>query len=210
MLTLISFSAEGLARALLLVALLTLKLTSEISDKVLLTLIGKGREDAFGHLYERYKGLVFSLILKMTGDRELSEEITLDTFERVWRSARDYAPEKASAKTWIVSMARNRAIDNLRRKSSRPDQDPNFWSSDELEQLTDPSDTEQIVTARELRASISAAVRALPDEQQAVLTLAYFGGYTHSEIAQRLNLPLGTVKTRIRMALIQLRERLSA
>ncbi len=198
-----------LLKTLTTTVLLAIKITGELTDLVLLQLIGKGREEALEVFYDRYKGLIYSLTLKMVGNSETAEEITLDTFERVWNSASSYSPERASGKTWLVSMARNRSIDFLRRRGSRPDQNPDCWTSEGLDSLADRIDMEADITDRDLRRKVVAAMRELSPEQKAPLSLAYFGGYSQSEIAERLGLPLGTVKTRIRTAVLQLRERFS-
>lgn len=204
-----TLTAGLLLKILTTTALLAIKVTGELTDLILLQLIGKGREEALEVFYNRYKGLIYSLTLKMVGDSETAEEITLDTFERVWNNARSFTPERASGKTWLVSMARNRAIDSLRRRGSRPDQTPGGWSSEDLDNLADQTDMEADITDRDLRRKVITAIRDLSPELKEPLALAYLGGYSHSEIAERLDLPLGTVKTRIRAAVHLLRERFS-
>ncbi len=205
----ISTTATLALKFLCSAVLLTTRLAADLTDRVLLRLIGQGRQEALEVFYERYKRLIYGLVLRMTGDPRTAEEITLDTFTRVWNNAASYSAARASEKTWLVSLARHRAIDVLRRRDSRPDQKPGYFSAELLESLQDPVDVEEQVGERDLRSRIRNLVRELPREQQEVLLLAYFGGYTHSEIAARLEQPLGTVKTRIRTALSHLKERLA-
>lgn len=154
--------------------------------------------------YERYKGLVYSLTLRMLDDRGAAEEVTLDAFTRIWNQAADFRPDRAAVKTWLLSIARNRAIDVLRMRSGRWDQNPTQWTDGELEKLPDLSNPEQEVTELDLRYKVQAAIAELPKEQKNVLSLAYFKGLSHSQIATALNQPLGTVKGRIRTAMLHL------
>lgn len=176
-------------------------------DEELIRKIAAGNETAFELFYERYKGLVYSLSLRMLDDRGTAEEVTLDAFNKIWNQAADFRPDRAAVKTWLISIARNRAIDVLRMRSGRWDQNPTQWADGELETLPDSSDPEQEVTKLDMRHKVQAAIAELPEEQRDVLSLAYFKGLSHSQIATALNQPLGTVKGRIRTAMLHLQKR---
>lgn len=171
-----------------------------------MTLIAQGDEQAFGELYDRYKGLVYSLALNMTGDKSTAEEILLDVFAQVWKHAVAFEPQRASVKTWVTSIARHRAIDALRRGRVRQDRQPPPWAEDPASALPDPADMEDQFEKHDLLRRVRAAIALLPIEQKEALALAYFKGYSHKRIAATLNRPLGTIKTHIRKAMQQLRD----
>jgi RNA polymerase sigma-70 factor (ECF subfamily) len=175
-------------------------------DQTLISRIAAGDERAIEVFYERYKRLVFSLTRHILREADLAEEVTLEVFFSVWTQAPGFRAERASVKTWLVSIARHAAIDRLRRRSSRPDQNAPQWADDALEILPDNCNVEGEVLEREIRQKVQAAINSLPVEYRQPLALAYFQGFSHSEIARKLNLPLGTVKSRIRSAMIKLRE----
>ena len=169
-------------------------------------LITRAQPDALHALYDRYSRLVFSLALNMVGDRAVAEEITLDVFTRVWEKAATYRADQAKVNTWLTSIVRYRAIDVLRQRRVRPDHDSLSWaevSNDHLAAHNDPAETAELHIRQQ---HVRAAVAELPEDQQQALALAYFKGYTHRQIATALDLPLGTVKTRIRLAMQKLRQ----
>ena len=178
----------------------------DLSDQTLITRIAAGDERAIEVFYERYKRLVFGLTLHILRDAGLAEEVTLDVFLKVWAQASGFRAERASVKTWLVSIARHAAIDRLRRLSSRLDQYVPQWADDVLETLPDDCNVEGEVQEREIRQKVQTAIKSLPVEFRQALALAYFQGLSHSEISRKLNQPLGTVKSRIRSAMIKLRE----
>jgi len=178
------------------------------ADEALLMRIGAGDEQAFTRLFDRYRGVVFGLLLRMLANRETAEEALMDVFTRVWKQAADYQLQRASVKTWLLSIARHRAIDLLRMRHSHPDQNSRQWAEDALETISANNDVENEVLELDMRLKVQKAIAKLPQEQREVLALAYFRGWSHSEIAKALNQPLGTVKTRIRLAMSQLREKL--
>jgi RNA polymerase sigma-70 factor (ECF subfamily) len=179
---------------------------SILEDAALLRLIARGQTDALDELYKRYNRLVFSLALAMVSDRAVAAEITLDVFTDIWRRADTYRAERAKVSTWLTAIARHRAIDALRRSSARPESQSVSW--DELP-TPDPYDLEDHVERILKRERVRAAIAQLPLEQRQTLALAYFKGYTQREIAELLDQPLGTVKTRIRMAMQKLRRLLA-
>lgn len=178
---------------------------AKFDDEGLIRLITQSHEQALAHLYDRYNRLVFSLALAIVNDRETAEEITLDVFMRVWQKAQTYRADQAKVSTWLTHIARHHAIDVLRRRAARPDQSAVHWEDalDNIESSQpDPQESAELSQRRE---RIHAALTRLPAEQKQALVLAYFGGYTQSQIAELLALPLGTIKTRLRLAVQKLR-----
>ena len=183
---------------------------STLDDKRLMTAIGLGRPEALNELYQRYHRLVFSLAVNIISDRATAEEITLDVFTRVWEKAETYRSDQARVSTWLTSITRYRAIDLLRRRNSRPDHRSVSWTEVSADIASDTVDNPEELTELAIRRqAIQAALAELPPEQKEVLALAYFKGYSHSQIAEALNQPLGTVKTRVRLAMQKLRQSLS-
>jgi RNA polymerase sigma-70 factor (ECF subfamily) len=175
-------------------------------DERLISLIAQSQEAALAQLYDRYNRLIFSLALAIVNDRATAEEITLDVFMRVWQKAGTYRADQAKVSTWLTHIARHHAIDVLRRRAARPEQYAVHWEDAILKVEAsghDPQDLAELALRRE---RIQAALAQLPVEQGQALTLAYFGGYTQSQIAEILQQPLGTIKTRLRLAMHKLRE----
>jgi RNA polymerase sigma-70 factor (ECF subfamily) len=179
---------------------------SALDDVTLIRLIGRAQSDALGVLYDRYNRLIFGLALSIVGDQATAEEITLDVFTRVWEKATTYRKEEAKVNTWLTSITRYRAIDELRRRQARPEKHSVEWAELSPDQVPRTNGVEIAAELAMQRQHVRSALAALPEEQRRVLTLAYFQGYTQREIAAALDLPLGTVKTRIRLAMKKLRE----
>ena len=178
---------------------------AKYDDEELINLIIQRREEALTQLYERYKNLIFSLAVVIVDDRPIAEEIMLDVFMLVWQKAASYDAKKARVRTWLTHIVRNHAIDVMRRRTIRPDR-----SALHLDKLTrqDAPLQENPQASAEFalrRANVRAALNSLPYEQEQVLVLAYFGGYTQFQIAEILQEPIGTIKTRIRLAMKKLR-----
>jgi RNA polymerase sigma-70 factor, ECF subfamily len=168
--------------------------------------IAAGDELALHALYERAHRIVFTLIMRITVNRETAEELTIDVFHDVWRRASRYDAANGTVLGWVMNQARSRAIDRLRfenRKKRSP--------GDDMQPLAEvAADPYDVLELREQRESLRAALAVLtPDERQAIET-TFFAGLTHAEAAARLNQPLGTIKTRIRSALHKLRHVLAA
>ena len=181
---------------------------STLDDETLLRLIVQARAEALSELYDRYGRLVFSLALNSVGNPATAEEITQDVFLRVWQRARQYRAGRAKVSTWLTSITRHRAIDQLRRRSSRPEQHSVAWA--EVVPGAEPTvNGPEPATALAMeRERVRAAMARLSEEQRQVLAQAYFQGFTQSQIAEALALPLGTVKTRIRLGMQKLRDML--
>lgn len=175
-------------------------------------------QQALGTLYDRYGRLIYSIAMQTVGDGATAEEITQDVFVRVWEGAHTYRADMAKFRSWIISIARHRAIDELRRRGVRVERLTITWGEPEggendLEQFPELIDTlnpeeqtEQLMRQRGIRQ----AVAQLPQDQRQVLGMAFFYGLSHSEIAEQLGQPLGTVKSRIRLAMQKLRDVLQA
>ncbi len=177
---------------------------SALGDAALLEKLSQGSQEAFALLYDRYGRIVFGVALHFVGDRETAEEITQDVFTSVWKKVHTYQADQSKVATWISRITRNRAIDELRRRGSRAEQRSVRWENGiGPAGAEDPAD--QAETALE-RQRVRAALASLPTEQREALAMAYFQGCTHSEIAEALGQPLGTVKTRIRMGMLKLRQ----
>ena len=175
-----------------------------MDDETLIRRIARSEPEALAELYDRYGRLVYSLALAITNDAGLSEEVSQDVFLQVWRKAGSYRPEAGRVLTWLSRIARNRAIDMLRRQNVRPE--GSWISLDGLESLTaERAGLEPFVLDSSSREQVRQALAALPPEQRTALALAYFRGLSQQEIAALLHQPLGTSKTRVRLALHQLR-----
>jgi len=178
---------------------------TKLDDKALVQLMIQDHEPALSELYDRYGRLIFSVAHHIVGSGVLAEEITFDVFQRTWDKAHTYRANRAKVRTWMVSMARNRAIDVLRREGVRPEHNSLSWTELIGEPTARGNSPETAVALTLRRQKVRSALTELPDEQRQVLALAYFGGYSHSQIAEECDLPLGTVKTRIRLGMKKLR-----
>ena len=168
-----------------------------VADRELLEGIARGDEASLAALYDRYHVLAFSLALRVVNDRGRAEDVVQDAFLSVWRKAASYVEGRGSVKTWLTSIVRNRAIDLVRaRRESDGDDEAVLLA------LRDPGPgvAEQVTTLLDRR-SVRDAVAQLPVEQRQAIAMAYFEGRSHSEIAELTGLPLGTVKSRIRLAM---------
>jgi RNA polymerase sigma-70 factor, ECF subfamily len=161
-----------------------------------------GDRDAFANFYDRYAALVLTFATRLLQVRADAEDLLQEVFLQVWRQAKSYDQARGSPEAWIVTMTRSRAIDKLR---SRRRRDESAGSSQEHSRLEGVGTVERGAAASAARLTIQGALAQLPEAQRIVLELAYFEGFTQSEIAARLGEPLGTVKTRLRAGLERLR-----
>ena len=177
----------------------------QLDDSDLIDRIIQKNEPALGELYDRYHRLIYSIALNVVGRPEDAEEITLDVFTRVWGKAGTYRSGRAKVSTWLTRMARNRSIDVLRREEIRPMKHSVSWATVSPEPAADRDRPETVAHLSIQKERVREAIASLPDSQKEVLVLAYFKGYSHSEIAHELDLPLGTAKARIRSGMQKLR-----
>jgi RNA polymerase sigma-70 factor, ECF subfamily len=187
---------------------MTPKLTPEamqrLADEDLMTLVERRDADAFAILYDRHGGAAYSLAHRIVGDPSVAEDVTQEAFLSVWRSGARFDPTRGSVRTWTLGIVRNRSIDALRRLAGSA---PKLDLDDDglLEAQPAGERTEGEAIRRETARTVRGALRDLPAEQSEVIGLAYFGGFSHSEIAEILGMPLGTVKGRMRLGLEKIR-----
>lgn len=174
-------------------------------DASLISQIAQSQPEALDQLYDRYNRLAFSVAYAVVGDRALAEEIVLDVFVHVWRRAATYRAERGKVGTWLVAITRHHAIDVLRWYKSRPDADRQNWDEFPVQGEPGRYAVEERLEVSFERQTVRKALAQLPPDQQQALSLAYFRGLTHQQIAKVLDQPLGTVKTRIRLAMNKLR-----
>jgi RNA polymerase sigma-70 factor (ECF subfamily) len=175
------------------------------ADRQILTAVAGGSADALERLYERHAATAFGLARRILARQDLAEEVVQDVFAQVWRQASRYDAARASVAGWIVLLTRTRAIDRLRALRARPDQELAVGPSTSAPLVTPDRSPEQVAISSEDAQAVRAALDGLPDEQRSLVNLAYYEGLTHSEIAARTGVPLGTIKTRLRTALMTLR-----
>ena len=164
--------------------------------------IATGDQLALHALYERTHRLVFTLTLRLTGNRESAEELTLDVFHDVWRRAARYDPANGTVLGWIMNQARSRAIDRLRYEGRKKRAAP-------IDEAPDMGESPDLVQFRQESGALRAALMVLTPEEREAIEAAFFAGMTHAEVAAQLQQPLGTVKTRIRTGLHKLRHMLA-
>ena len=181
-----------------------------ISGEELVARMARRDEEALSLLYDRYQRLLFSLAHRIVRDRAEAEEVLGDVFFQAWRSAATFDPGRGSVTAWLVTLCRARSIDRFRRQARRQEGLAGLAAEPSPAAVAPAAarESSDSLESEDRRLRITAALGDLSAEQRGVLELAYFGGLSHSEIASRLGQPLGTVKTRIRQALIQLRETL--
>ncbi|HEY6216714.1 MAG TPA: sigma-70 family RNA polymerase sigma factor [Pyrinomonadaceae bacterium] len=175
------------------------------SDILLLKAIAARDEAALAQLYDRYRTILFGLLMRILNNREEAEDVLQEVFLQVWRKAADFDESRGRPFTWLVTLARSRGIDRLRTLASRE----RVAEAGAREVSEEISDAATDAFKSEQRGLVSDALAKLPDEQKRPIMLAYFDGLTQSEIATHLGSPLGTVKTRMRTGMIRLRELLA-
>jgi RNA polymerase sigma-70 factor (ECF subfamily) len=177
------------------------------ADRAALERMARGDQEALAQLYDRYGRLVYSLALRIVRDQRDAEEIVQEVFSQAWRQSGRYSAGRGSVVAWVLTLTRSRAIDRMRGRRARPEATA---SETALADLPDnaPAADEQLAWAART-AQVRAALDSLPFLQRTAIELAFYEGLTHVEIAERLEQPLGTVKTRIRQGLLKLRDRLA-
>jgi RNA polymerase sigma-70 factor (ECF subfamily) len=174
-----------------------------LADEDLISLVAQGDAEAFAVLYDRHSRAAYSLAYRMMGERQAAEDLAQDAFLKVWRSATSYRADRGSVRTWLLSIVHNRGIDQLRSLASRRRTQEKIEASTPKSQ---PSEASAESWRNSQREQVREALSTLPKEQLKILELAYFSGYTHVEIAELLDVPLGTVKGRMRLGLKKIRD----
>jgi RNA polymerase sigma-70 factor, ECF subfamily len=178
-----------------------------LADEDLMPLVERGEAAAFEVVYQRHSRVAFALAYRICGTRAAAEDATQEAFLSIWRGGGRYQRDRGSVRTWVLGIVHHRAIDVVRRHAVH---ERRRAGDDTLaDRLETPERTEVEVARNEDRRQVRAALDTLPPEQQRVINLAYFGGFTHVEIAEQLHLPVGTVKGRMRLGLEKLRDRLA-
>ena len=175
----------------------------ELADEDLMQLVRDGETRAFEVVFDRHGGACFSLAYRMCGRRAMAEDVVQEAFLSLWRSGARYDRTRGSVRSWVLAVVHHRAIDALRRGVVRDSRD--VGEEGIAERLAAPDSTEAEVVRRDEAHTVRAALAVLPAEQRAVIELAYFGGFTHLQIAEMLGLPIGTVKGRMRLGLTKMR-----
>lgn len=176
-------------------------------DELLLERIAGADPAALRELYDRYGRTLFGVLYRMLGDPEAAEEVAQDAFHAVWRQARTYRHDRGSVRTWLLAIGRNAAIDWRRTKGRRIERETVI---EEAAELVIESRVEDRVIAGLQAERIRAAVQTLPEDQRTAVSLSFWGGLSQSEIADRTGTPLGTVKSRVRLGMAKLRDRLAS
>jgi len=171
----------------------------------LLGRVAEGDQGAFSQLYDQTSGRVFGLVRRLLKDSAQSEEVTQEIFLEVWQNAKRYDPTKGSAATWMLTMAHRRAVDRIRSSQSTRERDQKIGLRDMETEYDSVSESVEISVEHE---RVGKALQRLTELQRQAVTLAYYGGYSHSEVAEMLKVPIGTVKTRLRDGMIRLRDEL--
>jgi RNA polymerase sigma-70 factor, ECF subfamily len=174
-----------------------------LADEDLISLVVGSNAEAFATLYDRHGRAAYSLSYRMMGEKQAAEDLVQDAFLKVWRGAGSYRTERGSVRTWILSIVHNRGIDQLRSLASRRRTQNKVEAS---APKSEPSEAFAETWSNSQREQVREALGTLPPEQLKILELAYFSGYTHVEISELLDLPLGTVKGRMRLGLKKIRD----
>jgi RNA polymerase sigma factor (sigma-70 family) len=176
---------------------------AHLSDEALVALVARGDEDALAELYDRVSRIAYGLALRVLRDERHAEDAVQEAFLQVWRSAANFRAERAKASTWILTLVHRRAVDLVRREERRQAEP---LGDDEERAGQAHEQTEEAAWLRFERERVQAALGQLPDVQREALELAYYGGFSQSELAERLGVPLGTIKSRMFAGLARLRE----
>src|ERR687885_2446731 len=179
-----------------------------LADEEVMQLVRRGDARAFEVIYERHSAAAFSLAYRMMGTRSGAEDVTQDAFLSLWRSGARYDRSRGSVRTWVLGIVHNRAIDALRRATVHDRRRAGDEGIEERFEAAERTDVE--AARREEAGTVRNALSSLPADQCQVIELAYFGGFTHTEIAEMLDAPVGTIKGRMRLGLRKLRAQLHA
>lgn len=177
--------------------------TGDVDDALLLRSLQAGDQSALAALYDRYSGIAYGLALRITGDATAAEDVVQEAFVSVWKQAPRFDASRGQVRSWLLTIVHHRAVDVVRRRSSRPER----ALPDDASQIADHDAPPAVAAEMAMDArAVREAVRQIPEDQRRTVEMAYFEGLTHVEIAERMGVPLGTVKSRLRIALEKMRE----
>ncbi|HZG48873.1 MAG TPA: sigma-70 family RNA polymerase sigma factor [Thermoleophilaceae bacterium] len=179
----------------------------DLADEEVMQLVQDGSPRAFELIYDRHGAAAFSLAYRMIGNRVSAEDVTQEAFLSIWRSRLRYDQARGSVRTWVLGIVHNRAIDGLRRNLVHDRRRDTLEVVEERHEAKERTDVE--AARREEARNVRSALEKLPDEQRRTIELAYFGGFTHSQIAELVDEPIGTVKGRMRLGLGKMRRQLA-
>ena len=179
----------------------------DLADEELMQLVRRGQAPAFEVVYERHASAAFSLAYRIVGTRNGAEDVSQEAFLNIWRSGARYDRARGSVRTWVLGIVHHRAIDYLRRATVHDKRRASDEGMDERFEAAERTDVE--VARRDEAETVRSAIGTLPTEQSQVIELAYFGGFTHTEIAEMLETPVGTIKGRMRLGLEKMRHQLA-
>ena len=177
------------------------------ADRLAVDRMAGGEPDALAELYDRHVRLVYSLALRIVREQAEAEDVVQEVFAQVWQQASRYRESRGNVIAWMLTLTRSRAIDRLRRRASRPQDAGEDAAVSDIADRAAPADEQLAWAGRAVQ--IRSALEELPLLQRIAIELAFYEGLTHQEVAERLELPLGTIKTRIRQGLLKLRDRLA-
>lgn len=186
---------------------MSLELEQQISDLEMVQGIVRREPGAFAAFYDRHASTVFGFLCRMLGDSTEAEDVLQETFWQIWKQGGTYDPTRGRPMAWVVQIARSRGLDRLRQVRLRVQRQAGPIE-EHLEQVHAQNETDAKTIQLDTQRQVRRAMDGLPSEQQEAIILAFFGGFTHQEIAERLGAPLGTVKTRIRLGMRKLEEKL--
>jgi len=178
---------------------------AHLSDEAVVALTARSDEVALAELYDRYARVAYGLALRVVRDEALAEDAVQEAFLAIWRGAARFLPERGKASTWILTLVHRRAVDLVRREQRRRTE-----PLPEVEAAHEGGSADEAMWLRLERERVQAALARLPDQQREAIELAYYGGFTQSELAERLGEPLGTIKSRMFTGLARLRELLES
>lgn len=178
-------------------------MNGDVDDTALLRAMQRGEQDAVAMLYDRYSGAAYGLAMRVTNNAQAAEDVVQDAFVSLWKQAPRFDPERGHVRAWLLTIVHHKAVDAVRRRAGRPERALPEGAEDFIEASGRPDELAEMVLDAE---AVREAVRQIPDDQRRVIEMAYFAGMTHVEIAAQTGVPLGTVKSRLRIGLDKMRE----
>jgi RNA polymerase sigma-70 factor (ECF subfamily) len=177
--------------------------SGDVDDTSLLRALQQGDQDAVATLYDRYAGAAYGLAMRVTANAATAEDVVQEAFVSLWKQAPRFHPERGQVRSWLLTIVHHKAVDAVRRRAGRPERALPEGAEEFIEASGRPDELAEMALDAE---AVREAVRQVPDDQRRVIEMAYFAGMTHVEIAEQTGVPLGTVKSRLRIGLEKMRE----